>query len=94
MGGVHWQRGVVKVGGGKIEGAERVIPRWLKAPFYTRSSTTLTLVTHTYESRRAMTPNESCCEIPSPDSYESYRYLLNQSGAQSASPGETHDSEL
>ena len=51
-------------------------------------------VTHTYESRQAMTPNESCCEIPSPDSYESCRYLLNQSGVQSMSPGGTHDSEL
>ena len=65
----------------------------LKAPFIPALPTTLTLVTYTYESRRALTHPESCCEIPSPDSYESYRYLLNQSGAQSASPGETHDSE-
>ena len=69
-------------------------PRRLKSPFIPTLPTTLILVTHTYESHRAMTHTESCCEIPSPDSYESYRNPLNQSGAPSASPGETHSSEL
>ena len=84
----------ISIAGGGEEIVRGSSPRRPKAPFIPALPTTLTLVTDTYESHRAMTHNESYCEILPPDSYESYRYLINQSGAQSTSPGETHDSEL